>query len=68
MTTEIQEEDRRQSRQVQKRNSTSHITVETLIAQKEEEIFKVVREKDQIAYKGMSTRIMADFSIEIGKQ
>jgi len=48
----------------QERKFSHHIIIKTLNAQNKERIFKAVRQKGQVTYKGRSIRIIPDFSTE----
>jgi hypothetical protein len=63
----IQEAYRTPNKLDQKRNSSCHIIFKTPNAQNKERILKVVREKDQVTYKGRPIRITPDFSSETMK-
>jgi hypothetical protein len=51
----------------QKRKSSRHIIIRTTNALNKDRIFKAVREKGQVTYKGRLTRIIPDFSAETMK-
>ena len=60
----IQEAYRTPNRLDEKRNSSHHIIVKTLNTQSKEKILNMVREKDQVTYKGRPIRIISDFTTE----
>ena len=60
----IQEAYRTPNRLNQKRNSYHPIIIKTPNVQNKERIFKAVREKGQVTYKGRLIRITPDFSPE----
>jgi hypothetical protein len=51
----------------QKRNPSHTMIIKTPKAQNKESIFKAVREKGQVTYKGRPIRITPDFSLEMMK-
>jgi hypothetical protein len=67
MPMNIQEAYRTSNRLDQKRNSSHHIIIKTPNALNIERILKAVRKKGQVTYKGRSTRITSDFSLETMK-
>jgi hypothetical protein len=56
-----------QNRLRQNITSLWHIIIKTTSTENRERIFKAVREKIQITYKGKHIKIIADFSMEILK-
>ena len=60
----IPEADRTPNRLDQKRNSSCHIIIRTINRLNKDRIFKAVREKGQVIYKGRPIRITPDFSPE----
>ena len=62
MPINIKEAYRIPNRLDQKRTFSCHIIVKTPNAQNKERIFKTLREKGQVTYKGRSIRIIPDFS------
>ena len=60
---EVQEAHRVPKKLDPRRNTPRHIII-TLAKIKEERILKVAREKDSVTYKGVPTRLSADFSKE----
>ena len=67
MRMNIQEAHRTPNRLEQKRNSSLHIIIRTKNALNKDRILKAVREKGQVTYKGMPTRITTNFSPETMK-
>ena len=67
MPMNIQEAHRTPNRLDQTRKSSQHIIIKTLNTLSKERIFKAVREKGQVTYKGRPIRITPDFSPEMMK-
>jgi Holliday junction resolvase RusA-like endonuclease len=64
MTIQVQEAFRTPKRCDQNRNSPGHLIIKTTRKKWKERIKKVVREKNQITYRGRPTKITATFSTE----
>jgi hypothetical protein len=64
MPMNIQEAYKTPNRLVQKRNSSCHVIVKKPNALNTERIFKAVREKGKVTYKGRPIRFTPDFSPE----
>ena len=67
MPMNIQEAYRTPNRLDQKRNSSQHIIIRTTNTLNKDRIFKAVRGKGQVTYKGRPIRITPDFSPETMK-
>ena len=62
--TQIQETQRVPSKRNPKRPTARHIIIKVAKLQHKERILKAAREKQEVAYKGASIRLAADFSME----
>jgi hypothetical protein len=62
MLIQVQEASRTPNRPDQNRTTPQHIIIKTTSTETRERIFKAVREKKQITYKGKPIKITADFS------
>ena len=62
MVTQIQEGQRIQYRINSERNTLRHILTKLVKLKYKEKIFKALRKKQQIIYKGILIRLSADFS------
>jgi hypothetical protein len=67
MPMNMQEDYRNPNRLDQRRNSSQHIIIRTTNVVNEDRIFKAVREKGQVTYKGRPIKITPDFSPETMK-
>jgi hypothetical protein len=65
MLIQVQEASRTPNRLVQNRTMSRYIIIKTTSTENRERILKVIRVKKQIAYKGKTIRIIADFSTMI---
>jgi hypothetical protein len=61
---QMQEASRTPNRPDQNRTTPQHLIIKTTSTETRERIFKAVREKKQITYKGKPIKITADFSTE----
>jgi tRNA A37 threonylcarbamoyladenosine dehydratase len=64
MPIQVQEASRTPNRPDQNRTTPRHIIIQTISTEIGERIWKPVREKKQITYKGKPIKITADFSTE----
>jgi hypothetical protein len=64
---QVQEASRTPNRHDQNRTYPQHVIVKTTTIENKENVFKAVREKYQITYKGKSIKIIAHFSTETVK-
>jgi hypothetical protein len=64
---QMQKSSRTPNRPDQNRTTPQHIIIKTTSSETRERVFKAVREKKQITYKGKPIKITADFSTEILK-
>ena len=64
IVNQVQEAQRVPYRINQKRNTPRHILIKLSKIKCKEKILKAAREKQQIAYKGITIRLTADFSAE----
>ena len=64
MVTQVQEEQRVPYRINPRRNTLRHLLIKLTKIKYKEKILKAVRGKQQITYKGIPIRLLADFSAE----
>ena len=65
--TQVQDAQRVPGR-INPKNMTIHMVIKLIKIKNKEKILKAMREKQQITYKGIPTRLSADFSAETADQ